>query len=217
MFIVVMMILSAFGASAQSPTTTYPYLYDTFTSGTVVMDDGSKEARQMNVHLRNGSLHYIDNGIIKEAFLHDVAAVEIGNDVFIPVFTSVMKVVAKNDNGCVVEQLKGDFEGAISGSGAYGVSSTSSATMKLTSVQTDAQVNQNYMNILNEKADGMDLKILSAYYLVTPKYKVKATRKDIEDALPADMNEQLKSYVKEYKIKWKSPQGLLLMVDFLSK
>lgn len=216
-YIVTILLWSAIGSYAQNPTTTYPYLYDTFISGTVVMDDGSKEARQMNVHLRNGSLHYIDNGIIKEAFLHDVAAVEIGNDVFVPVFTSVMKVAAKNENGCVVEQLLGDFEGAISGTGAYGVTSTSSATMKLTSVQTDVQVNQNYMNILNEKSEGMDLKILSAYYIVTPKYKVKAARKDLEYALPVEKTEQMKTYVKEHKIKWKSPQSLLLMVDFLSE
>ena len=116
-----MLILSVIGASAQTPTTTDPYLYDTFTSATVVMDDGSKEVKQMNVHLRNGSLHYIDNGVIKEAFLHDVAAVEIGKDIFVPVYTSVMKVVAKNDKGCVVEQFLGNFEAAFSGTGAYGV------------------------------------------------------------------------------------------------
>ena len=212
-----MLFLSAAGVFAQSPTTTYPYLYDTFINGTVVMDDGSKEARQMNVHLREGRLHYIDNGIIKEAYLTDVAAVEIGNDVFLPVFTSVMKVVAKNDNGCVVMQQLGDFEGAIDGTGAYGVSASASATMKLTSIQTDSQINQNYMNILNEKSNGMDLDIETELYIVTPKYKVKAVRKDIEEVLPAEKASALKSYIKEHKVKWKDPQGLLPMVDFLAE
>jgi len=212
-----MLFLSAVGASAQSPTTSYPYLYDTFTNGRVVMDDGSKEARQMNVHLREGRLHYIDNGIIKEAFLTDVAAVEIGNDIFLPVFSSVMKVVAKNDNGCVVMEHLGDFEGAISGSGAYGTSASSSATMKITSIQTDSQINQNYMNILNEKEQGMTLEINTAFYIVTPKYKVKATRKDIEAVLPVDKAAQLKTFIKENKVKWKTPQGLLPLVDFLAE
>lgn len=212
-----MLFLSVFGAFAQSPTTTYPYLYDTFTSGTVVMDDGSKEARQMNVHIRAGRLHYIDKGIIKEAYLIDVAAVEIGSDVYIPVNASLMKVVAKNDNGCVVQEQLGDFEGAVSGTGAYGTSASSSATMKLTSVQMDGQVNQNYMNILNEKTDGMDLRILSTYYIVTPKHKVKATRNDIEDALPDEKAASLKGYIKEHKVKWKSPEGLLPLVDFLAE
>lgn len=213
----VMLVLFALGAAAQSPTTTYPYLYDSFTAGTVVFDDGTKESKQMNVHLRAGKLHFIENGIIKEAFLTNVAAVEIGSEVFLPVFTSVMQVVAKNDNGCVVKEQLGDFEAALSGTGAYGISASSSATMKLTSVQTDSQVNQNYMNILNEREAGVDLKINSAYYIVTPKYKVKATRKDIEASVPAEMAGKLGAYVKEKKVKWKNPQGLLPLVDFLAE
>ena len=216
-YIAAILIWSAFGASAQTPTTTYPYLYDTFTDGTVVMTDGNKEARKMNVHLRAGRLHYIDNGIIKEAYLTDVAAVEIGNDVYVPVYTSVMKVVAKNDNGCVVVEQLGDYEAALSGTGAYGTSATSSATMKLSSVHQEGQVNQNYMNILNEKTDGMDLRIQSTYYLVTTKYKVKANRSDIEAMLPQGKADLLKVYIKEHKVKWKSPQGLLPLVDFLAE
>ena len=216
-YIAAILIWSAFGASAQTPTTTYPYLYDTFTDGTVVMTDGNKEARKMNVHLRAGRLHYIDNGIIKEAYLTDVAAVEIGSDVYVPVYTSVMKVVAKNDNGCVVVEQLGDFEAALSGSGAYGTSATSSATMKLSSVHQEGQVNQNYMNVLNEKTDGTDLSIISTFYLVTPKYKVKALRSDIEAMLPQGKSDLLKAYIKEHKVKWKSPQGLLPLVDFLAE
>ena len=216
-YIAAILIWSAFGASAQTPTTTFPYLYDTFTDGTVVMTDGNKEARKMNVHLRAGRLHYIDNGIIKEAYLTDVAAVEIGNDVYVPVYTSVMKVVAKNDNGCVVVEQLGDYEAALSGTGAYGTSATSSATMKLSSVHQEGQVNQNYMNILNEKTDGMDLRIQSTYYLVTTKYKVKANRSDIEAMLPQGKADLLKVYIKEHKVKWKSPQGLLPLVDFLAE
>lgn len=216
-FFVASLLLSSAAVYSQSPTTTYPYLYDTFTAGTVVMSDGNKESRQMNVHLRQGSLHYIDNGIIKEAFLADVAAVEIGNDVYLPVYTSLMKVVAKNDNGCVVLEQLGDFEGAIDGSGAYGISASASATMKLTSIQTDSQINQNYMNILNEKDEGMNLSIVEAYYIVTPGYKIKANRKDLEEKLPEEKAAQLKSFIKEHKIKWKNPQGLLPLVDFLSE
>ena len=199
MCVAAVILLAAIRGYSQSPTTTYPYLYDNFISGTVVMDDGSKEARQMNVHLRAGRLHYIGNGIIKEAFRKDVAAVEIGSDVFIPVFTSVMKVVAMNDNGCVVLEQLGDFEAALSGSGAYGTS----------------EVNQNYMNILNEKSEGADLQIISSYYIVTPKYKVRATRRDIEESIPEDKSVLLKDFIKANKIKWKSPEGLLPLVDFL--
>lgn len=212
-----LLILTTIGLYAQSPTTTYPYLYDNFTEGTVVMDDGGREQRRMNVHLRAGRLHYIDNGIIREAFLTDVAVVEIGSDVFLPVNASMMRVAAKNDKGCVVEELLGDFESAREGSGAYGASSSSSATMKLTSVQTDSQINQNYMNILNEKEDGVALDIIKNYYVVTPQYRIRASRKEFEEALPADKAPLLKGFLKEYKIKWRNPQSLLSLIDFLAE
>ena len=216
-YIAIMLIMSAAGLSAQSPTTTYPYLYDTFTDGTVVLTDGTKEQRQMNVHLRAGRLHYIDKGVVKEAFLTDVAAVEIGKDVFIPVQASVMKVVAKNDAGCVVLESIGDFDGSMEATGAYGVSSTSSATMKLTSIQTDSQVNQNYMNILNEKEKGVILNVDTKLYVVTPTYKVRATKKDVEASLPADKAAQFKAFLKANKVKWNNPQSLLSVVSFLSE
>lgn len=214
--IAVMLLLFPAGVSAQTPTTTYPYLYDSFIEGCVVMDDGNRQTKPMNVHLRAGRLHYIENGIVKEAFLTDVFAVEIGGDVYIPVYASLMKVVAKNDNGCVVMEQLGDFEAAVSGTGAYGISASSSATMKLTSVQTDGQVNQNYMNILNEKNEGTDLGILTSYYIVTPKYKLKAVRKGIEESLPEEKAAMFKGFLKEHKVKWKNPQSLLHIVDFLS-
>lgn len=208
----------AFGSAvAQKPTTTYPYLYPEFTDGKVVMETGNKEEKKLNVHLRAGKLHYIDNGIIKEAFLKDVKAVEIGNDVFIPIFGRMMKVVAKDDNGCVATEILGDFEEAREAKGAYGTSSTSSSTMKLTSLQTDAQVNQNYMNILNEKEQGMELRLRSTYYLITPKYKMKASKKDVDSSLPESARADYKSFLKSQKIKWSDPQSLLAVVDFLSK
>lgn len=203
-------------AVAQKPTTTYPYLYPQFTDGKVVMETGNKEEKQLNVHLRAGKLHYIDNGIIKEAFMNDVKAVEIGSDVFVPIFGRMMKVVAKDDNGCVASEILGDFEEAREAKGAYGASSTSSSTMKLTSLQTDAQVNQNYMNILNEKNQGMELRLRSTYYLITPKYKMKASRKDVDSSLSENDRADFKSFIKSHKIKWNDPRSLLDVVDYLS-
>lgn len=200
---------------AQSPTTTYPYLYDRFTSGKVVMVGGKTEERKMNIHLRRDALHYIDEGVVKEAFLTDVLAVEIGNDVFVPVMGKMMKTVAKNDNGCIAEEILGNFSASMEAQGAYGTSSTSSATMKLTSIQTDSQVNQNYMNILNEKDNGVSLTTESTLYVVSPLYKVKASKKEIAASLPESRQAAWKTFLKTHKIKWKNPQSLLEVLDFL--
>ena len=209
------LFLAASALRAQSPTTTYPYLYPQFTVGRVVMDGGRAEEKKMNIHLRRDALHYLDNDIVKEAFLTDVKAVEIGTDVFVPVMGRMMKAVAKNGKGCVAEEILGDFESSREAAGAYGVPSTSSATMKLTSIQTDAQVNQNYMNILNERDNGVELRLVHNYYVVSPLYKVKATKKDITETLPENRQDAWKDFLKTHKINWKRPQSLLEVVGFL--
>lgn len=89
--------------------------------------------------------------------------------------------------------------------------------MKLTSVQTDAQVNQNYMNILNEKDHGVPLRTVSTYYIFTQNLKVKAAEKDVREALPADKADGWKTFLKTHKIKWKNPQSVLSVVDYLSE
>lgn len=204
-------------SKAQSPTTTYPYLYPTFVEGKVILSGGKEEQKKMNVHLRHDNLHYIDEGIVKSAFLTDVLAVEIGNDVFLPVEGQMLRVAAKDEKGFVVEEIKGDFEGSVESGGAYGTSSTTSATMKLTSIQSDSQLGQTYMNILNEKSQGMELRVESKLYLYVSGIKIRATKKDVGEFLGEDRAAEWKSFLKTHKIKWKEPQSLLMVVDYLSE
>ncbi len=209
------LLMALQSAYSQKPTTTYPYLYPQFLDGTVVLEGGKREARKLNVQIRRDALHYLDNEIVKEAFLKDVIAVEIGDDVFVPVFGEMMKVVARNDNGCVAAEILGNFESARESGGAYGTSSTTSATMKLTSIQTDNEVNQNHMNLLNEREQGMEVKLITKYYIVTPSIKVRASKKDIEDSLPAEKADGWKEFLRNTKIKWNKPESILMVVDYL--
>lgn len=208
-------VIAAAAAFAQNPTTTHPYLYDRFVEGTVVLDNGQRENRKLNIHLRRDALHYLDEEVVKEAFLADVTAVEIGNDVFIPVEGQMMKLMTKNDVCCIVAQITGDFDAARESTGAYGIASSTSATMKLSSIQTDSQVNQNYMNILNEKDHGVGLNMDTKLWIVMPDFKVRATKKDIQEALPASKQDGFQAFLKKHKIKWKEPQSLLTVSEYL--
>ena len=213
-FPVVVFLFLAGAAWAQKPTTTYPYLYSEFQDGRAVMDAGNTNVRKMNLHLRHARMHYLEDGVIKEADLSDVLAVEIGQDVFIPVMGEMMKVVAKNDNGCVVAEILGNFEESNEAKGAYGTSSTTAATMKLSSVQ-DNVIGQNYMNVLNEREKGRPLVTVTKYFVVAPQFRCRATRKDIEEKLPGARREEWKAFLKAHKIKWNNPQSLLETLEFL--
>ena len=57
-------MLAMIPAAAQTPSTTWPYLYDNFIPGVIYMQDGAKSEVQLNVNVRHDRLHFIDKEII---------------------------------------------------------------------------------------------------------------------------------------------------------
>lgn len=214
--IILVGLLAGIAAAAQTPSTTWPYLYDNFTPGVIYMDGGAKSEVLMNVQVRHDRLHFIDKDIIKEANLANVIAVTIGKDNYIPVSGELRKIVAQNENGVVAVSLLGDFAALQETGGGYGASSESASTRKLSSVEVDGQVNQNHMLILKEKENGADLNMLTTYYIIKGGSCIKATRKDVEDALSDSAKAGWKAWLKANKIKWKDPESLLKVVDYIS-
>lgn len=210
-------LLAVLAASAQTPSTTWPYLYDNFTSGTIYMKDGSESNVLLNVQVRHGHLHFIDKDLIKNADLSRVTAVVIGTDKYIPDGSELRKIVASDDNGVVGVALLGDFASLQETGGGYGASSETASTRKLSSVEIDGQVNQNHMLILQEKENGADINIVTTYYLLSGRQWVKATRKDVEATLSDSGKAAFKTWLKTNKIKWKDPDSLLKVAGFINQ
>ena len=126
--IILAAMLASLAAAAQTPSTTWPYLYDNFTQGTIYMKDGAKSDVLLNVQVRHDKLHFIDKDIIREADLSKVTAVTIADDKYIPVNGEMRKIVAKGDNGAIVVSLIGDFAALQETGGGYGASSETAST-----------------------------------------------------------------------------------------
>ena len=117
---------------AQTCTTTWPYLYPDFQDGTVYMRGGGTQNIKLNIHLLRTSLHYIELGMIKEAFPRDIDSIRIGGDLFRYVNGVPMRVAARGTAGYVAERLTADFAAALEGSGAYGMSASTISKTDLT-------------------------------------------------------------------------------------
>lgn len=202
---------------AQEYSTSWPYLYPEFQEGTVYLTDGSKLVFNLNVHILHGRLHYLDKGVIKEAVPDNLLLVKIGEDEYMNVQGSVMKVVAKNEKGMVTVLQLGDFERLQESGGAYGSSTTSSATRKLTSIDVAGRVNQNHMELWESRHNGELVDLVRTYYIVTPAMTVEATQKAIRDNLDSAGKDAFKKWLKQNKIKWKNPESLLTLTDFLNQ
>ncbi|SKC63376.1 hypothetical protein SAMN06298214_1841 [Bacteroidales bacterium WCE2004] len=212
----VLVLLASCILRAQECSTAWPYLYPSFTEGSVVLNNGTKSQQTLNVHILHGALHYIDNGIVKEAQLADVLYAQIGDDRYMNVDGQMMKIVASSELGFVALQSLGDFERLLEGSGAYGTSNTTSATRKLSSLEI-AGINQNHMEMWESRHGGERVNLVNKYFVVVPGGFFEASRRGIESGLDEAGKAAFKSWLKSHKIKWKEPESLLTLVDFLNQ
>lgn len=217
LFTLLLGIICLHNVSAQNPTSTWPYLFPDFRPGQVALKDGGIKPYSVNIHLRRGQLHYLDDkGLIREADLMDVEAMEVDGERFLNAGGTMMKVAAMSEKGCIAVEILGDFDALSESGGAYGMSSTTSATRKLSSIETDSQINQNHMLLLESKNEGMELDLKTRYFFVYPFHCFPATRKEVEKQLPPEKEKEWKSWLKAHKIKWNRPEDLLLVLDFLT-
>ena len=202
---------------AQDYSTSWPYLYPEFREGTIYMNDGTKLVYNVNVHILHGRLHYLDNGVVKEAISSNLLLIKIGDDEYMNVNGDIMKIVAKNDKGMVTALQLGDFERLRDAGGAYGSSTTSSATRRLTSVDVAGKVNQNHMELWESRHNGELVDLVTTYYIVTPTKTVEATQRAIRETLDDAGKDAFKKWLKQNKIEWKNPESLLTLTEFLNQ
>jgi len=206
-------------AKAQNfePTTTWPYAYEDFMPGKLVMNTGKVVEGSYNICLDNSSVHFIDGSLVKQASPVEVTSVQIGKDIYVNASGKMMKVLQKSDKGVVAEGVSIDYARLNETGGAYGSSSNSIATTSLSSLEGigGTRSNMNHMELKNSKSDGKTLTLNKKYYLVFGGKCVYATKRDVQD-MPGVDKDKLKAFLKSNKIKWKDPVSLIALVDYLA-
>ena len=217
---IILLYAAAFATSAQTveeyqPTSTWPYIYSDFMDGTLHQSTGEDIEGKFNIHLLESRLHFIEGNLVKEASPADVYSVKIGQDIFVNTGGTMMRVLAKSDNGIVAQLTEIDVTRLNETGGAYGSSSNSMATTALSSIENVGGIGArvNHMEMKNSKNEGKILPVITKLYIVTGNKVIFATKKDVSGASD---KEAFKSFQKEHKIKWRDPQSLLQVVDFLA-
>lgn len=203
-------------AQNYEPTSTWPYLYPDFTAGTLYVNvSGEQKDGLYNIHILEGRLHFIEGDLIKEASPADVYSVRIGDDIYLNAGGTMMRVLAESNAGVVLQETVVDKTRLNSSSAAYGASANSMAAWNLSSIeQAGSMVNTNHMELKNSKNEGYILPLAVKIYLMTGGKTIYASRKD---ASRETGEEKMKVFLKEHKVRWKDPQSLLQVVDFIAQ
>ena len=213
-----LLCIAAF-ADDYTPTTTWPYIYEDFTPGEIITTAGGKKNLKMNISLAKANVHFIDGEMINELSNLDIASVKIGSDTYVNAAGRLMKVLAENENGCVVEGYDVDFAKLNSTGGAYGSSSNTLGTMNLSSLEVIGATSSgqggsvNHMELKANKEVGQTLPLISKKYIFANKRTVPANKTEIGDLVGKD---NLKAFLKTNKVKWNDAWSLLQIVDLVS-
>ncbi|MBR3064447.1 MAG: hypothetical protein IKG90_02215 [Bacteroidales bacterium] len=199
--------------------TTWPYYYPDFQQGTLTLSNGQTRVMPINIHLLKGDLHFVDEkGIIQMAPAGQFSAVQIGEDVFRRVNGYLMKITpGPDDKNFVAVRSLADLTALNETGGAYGVSSTTASTQRITSVDMPGFVNTSHMEQFQHRESGKKLKIKKEFYVVVDGQAIKASKKEVTEAFGADRADAFKQFLKKNKINWKDEQSLLKLFDFLAQ
>ena len=217
--VLILITLITANIAAQDVTTNWPYMYSDFRSGIVHYTSGQKTEALMNIHLLRSRLHFLDNETIKEVQNKDILVVEIGNDKYFAFNDQMLKVISGTQNSFLGELSIADFSTLNESGGAYGASSNTQSTKKLTSLDTNYKGTfvTNHIELKNNKDGGVLLPVSKKYYIVTGGEIYLATKKGIESKLSTEEKNRFNAFLKQNKIQWKTPQSLVKLLDFFGE
>lgn len=218
-FLVFSMIVLSSSLMAQNyePTTKWPYLYKDFSNGVVYFADNSKVNASVNVHLLQSTLHYLKGEMIYQVEPKDLVRVEIGNEYFIYIDNQLSRVIKSSGNNLLTSLTVGDFDALLKPTGAYGISTSVSATRDLSSLEIGGLANMNHRQMLVEKEDGKSLPVKQEYLFVIEGKAISASKKNLEKSLVGKYKENLDNYLKSNKMKWKDESQLIKLFENVVK
>lgn len=221
LLIICIAALSAAVVAAQnvSPTVNWPYMYPDFVEGEMEKMGGQFEKGRYNIHLNVGALHYLNNGTIKEHPTVGIKSMTIGDDVYRNVGGKMLKVLAQTEGGFVVMETLANFNGIISRDGAYG-GAVANRDKTFSHQENNGSFNgylitDKYEDLLAIKDDSDKVPVTRKIYIVIDNLLIFANKSSVIDMTGVD-EKAFSAFLKSNQIKWKEPEDLVKIIDFIT-
>lgn len=208
-------------AQEEGPTANWPYLYPEFKEGVLQVRSKTEKAL-FNIHLDLGALHYVQNGIIKEANTMNATILVVGDDLFRNVGGKMLKVMAQSQGGYIVQEVRANYGAVVRDDGSMGTTALNSTTTKTFLYNQNVINGYNgylltdvYADLLAMKDNSEKLPVRESLYLIIGLEQIPAERKAVA-ALEGLDKKAFKAFLKSEKIEWDDPQDLVKVLDFIT-
>lgn len=223
-FILASFLLCVTIASAQEkyePTDKWPYSFGDFVEGTVFNAKGEQlAASKLNICLADGSLHFLDNDVIKKSDMWTVSTAFINGEGYVNVEGKMYKVLSQIDAGLVLTITEVDYDALGKAKIGYGVSSSTAQTQRNVSLLSEEMtfdiLNMDTLAATERKGRGNVLPLKNRKYVYACKTLIPAKKADVVGH-PALDKKKAQAFIKEQKIDFKDVASLEKLVVFLSE
>lgn len=204
--------------SAGEPTTMWPYLFDDFTEATLYFRSQEKGHARVNIHLLRNDLHYLNGSKIYTTNEQDEIAriVLADSTAFVRCEEKFVEVLGETPQALFGRWTNGDFDRLLQTKGAYGTSSSTSATNKLSSLPLGGVNNFNYDMMRIERENSQTLPLTSKMCFVIDGKMYNANKRTISKLLPESKRKEFNAFLKTNKVKWNKVEGLQQVLEFIS-
>ena len=98
LLVAVLLCLSCIPTGAYTPTTSWPYVYEEFSPGSVLTRQGTRiDYDRLNLSLVSGRVHYVEDGVIMQADPNSTVMLEIGDELYRNVGGRMTRVLKETD------------------------------------------------------------------------------------------------------------------------
>lgn len=216
-FILTVLLLGSVLAKGQDCTSTWPYLYHDFMWGTVHYFKEAPNKYRMNIQLPENKLHFIEedtHNIHQSNNSFDY--VEIEGERFYSRQGKLLRYIVGNDKGFVGEVTDIDWIRVHKEDDAItSFYKGDKSQEKIFALDGIDYFHPNYDELMMIRHGGIRIPIVKSYYIVTKiGYVYPADKSDFKLLLPDDMKDDFEKFLKSNKVKWKTPQQMVEVLDF---
>ena len=194
--------------------TTWPYLYEHFTTGKVYLLGGGITEAEVNVSVADNKLHFMEDGVIKEADMEKVLLAEINDDTYTQVDGLFLKQMAQGPKGMIAALIEADIAKISETPGAYGSSGTTMATSKISNIAFSNFDNMTQTNVHRVNEGGKQLELKKTYYVICKGHLQKAVRSTILRSLDKKQKKEFLAFLRNHHINWGEPESMLALTDY---
>lgn len=232
--LIVLCLLSAVAVSAQSrapkeyaPTTSWPFLFDDFYDGVILVADDTVSQAKVNFHLRAESLFCVDKeGKIARVAFANMNGVVVNSRVYRFINGKPMLQVYEEEDAMLVRSRFIDYDlmdqGYMQGLAAYARENFDVAIranwnnhLDYSNIHMPGEFNEEYVTLFGNRSSGQELPVKDRFYFVIKGQVIPADKSGCMDVLDKQGRKQFGEYLKSHKLKWKTVSDLVAILQYL--